>query len=728
MSQHHPNVRDIVEMDGQFYILATSAYGDDRDLVLACGETFAVLDRVGDITPIGLHKQGLYHEGTRFLSTLLLRLGVRRLLLLSSSVRSDNALAAVDLTNPDLFDGDHLVLPRGRLHLSRATVLWDNACTIRLVAANYSEDPIALPVVLSVDSDFADIFEVRGARRVERGGRLPAEVTRESLVLGYRGRDEVIRQTRVTVDPEPSAVQAGSVRVDLALDPGAECRIDITVSCERSGADRSRVAFGDALDQRTDDLRSRRSEFCDVVTSNQQFNGWLERSVADLSMITADTPAGPYPYAGVPWFSTPFGRDGLITAFECLWANPALARGVLRYLADTQAIVEDHDQDAQPGKILHEARGGEMANLREVPFGRYYGSHDATPLFVMLAAAYYEATADRAFIESLMPHVDRALAWMERHGDPDRDGFLEYCRHSPDGLVHQGWKDSHDAVFHGDGQAALAPIALCEVQAYAYAAWRGAAALFEMRGDDTRAATLFARAEALRERFDTDFWWEDGGTYALALDGQKRPCRVRSSNAGHALFTGIAKPARAARVVDALRAPDSFSGWGIRTLSVLERRYNPMSYHNGSVWPHDNALIAMGLSRYGFRRDALTILGGLFDASLHVGLHRMPELFCGFPRRPGESPTLYPVACAPQAWAAASVFMLLQAALGMEISAPEKRLTLRRARLPDFLQRVYIRGLKVGDATLDLTLFRNPGDVSIEVNRRDDDIEIVTIK
>jgi glycogen debranching enzyme len=728
MTHHHPNVRDIVEMDGQFYILATSAIADDRDLVLACGDTFAVLDRVGDVTPIGLHEQGLYHEGTRYLSTLLLRLGVRRFLLLSSSVKADNALAAVDLTNPDVFDEGRLALPRGLLHLARTTVLWDHTCCIRLTASNYGQAPIAMPIVLSFDADFADIFEVRGVRRVRRGVRLPPEVTRSQIVLGYRGLDDVVRETRVTIEPAASECLPESARIDLSLEPGAEACWDITLACERRGADRSRVGFVGALDSRSDELRTRRSEFCDIITSNQEFNGWLEQSVADLSMISAATPEGPFPYAGVPWFSTPFGRDALLTAFECLWANPTMARAVLRYLADTQALVDDPDQDAQPGKILHEARGGEMANLGEVPFGRYYGSHDATPLFVMLAAAYYETTGDRAFVDSLEPHIDRALAWIERDGDPDRDGFLEYARHSPDGLVHQGWKDSHDAVFHDDGRAADAPIAICEVQAYAYAAWRGAAALAQVRGDLPRAAALLARADAMRDRFDAAFWWEEAGTYALALDGQKQPCRVRSSNAGHVLFAGLAKTERAPLVARALRGADSFSGWGVRTLSTHERRYNPMSYHNGSVWPHDNALIAYGLAKYGQSNDALAILTGLFDASLHVGLHRLPELFCGFRRRAGESPTLYPVACSPQAWAAGSVFLLLQAALGLDVCASERRLTFRRARLPEFLQRVYLRNLRVGDAALDLTLSRHTGGVSIEVNRREGEVEIVAIK
>jgi glycogen debranching enzyme len=454
----------------------------------------------------------------------------------------------------------------------------------------------------------------------------------------------------------------------------------------------------------------------------------LQRSVSDLSMMMTDTPYGPFPYAGVPWFSTPFGRDAIITALECLWASPSLARGVLGYLASTQAEQNDPTSDAQPGKILHEARGGEMAALGEIPFGRYYGSHDATPLFIMLAAAYYRRTADGALIERLWPRIEAALDWIDRDGDLDGDGFVEYLRQSPTGLVHQGWKDSHDSVSHADGRAPAGPIALCEIQGYVYAAWRGAAALARVRDRPGLAEVLDGKAEALRIRFEERFWVQDLDTYALALDGDKQPCAVITSNAGHALFAGIASEDRARRVGRTLVGPDSFSGWGIRTLATTERRYNPMSYHNGSIWPHDNALIASGFARYGLRDEALMVMEGLFDASIHMDLHRLPELFCGFRRRNGERPTLYPVACNPQAWASASIFMFLQAALGLEVDAPAHTVRLTRAKLPAFLDEVLIRNLSIGPFTLDLRLERHHDDVGISVLRRQGDVQIIAIK
>ncbi len=722
-----PAVEDIIKVQDQFYILATSGRIDDRSRVLKEGDAFAIFDHMGDVVPLGLGEQGLFFEGTRFLSRLELRLGQVRPLLLSSTVKATNDLLLADLTNPDVPIEGHLVIPRGTLHVFRGKFLYNGACYERIRIANHGLTPIRVSIGIRYEADFADIFEVRGMRREKRGETLPPVAGDGEVTLRYRGLDRELREARFTFAPAPTEVRPDGARFDLHLGPQQSQTVHMTVACS---ADRNRAAerlsFDEALAAAARRLPETRSERCIVDTTNEQFNDWINRSAADLHMMISETPHGPYPYAGVPWFSTPFGRDGIITAFELLWFEPWLARGVLSYLAATQATEVDPARDAEPGKILHETRGGEMAALGEVPFGRYYGSVDATPLFVMLAGAYYQRTGDRAFVASIWPNVARALEWIDTRGDVDGDGFVEYARQSATGLVQQGWKDSHDSVFHADGSLADAPIALCEVQGYVYAARRAAAQIALAIGKTPEARRLVRQAEDLRRQFESQFWSDEIGTYALALDGRKRPCLVRTSNAGHALFTGIASPAHAARVAETLMGPDSFCGWGIRTLASCERRYNPISYHNGSVWPHDNALIAMGLARYGFHDKVLEVLTGLFEASIFVDLHRMPELFCGFKKRPGEGPTLYPVACAPQAWAAGAVFLLIQACLGLAIDTPRRQVAFRRPSLPESLQHVRVRGLRVGDGLLDLRLDRHPHNVGVNVLRRQGDTEIVS--
>jgi len=717
-------LKDTIQIDDRWYMLATSSRADDRTRVLKYADTFALFDRYGDIHPIGTGEQGLYHEGARFLSSYELRLNKRQAILLNSTVREDNSLLTVDLTTPDLYEGDKLVIPKDTLHIFRGILLWEGVQYEHLRLVNFGDQEISVEIELWFQADYADIFEVRGSQRKQRGQDLPATRADHQLTLGYMGLDGVTRRTRILFSEAPDRLEDDCAHFSLQLSPGKEKNFIISIACDVDSNEQTILSYEKVLSESVDIMAADQQTIGNIYTSNEQFNDWIHRSAADLAMLGTRTEHGTYPYAGIPWFSTPFGRDGIITALQYLWMKPELGRGVLAYLAATQASKEIPEQDAEPGKILHETRKGEMASLGEVPFRRYYGTVDATPLFIVLAGAYFQRTGDREFIKTIWPNIIRALEWIDQYGDCDDDGFVEYARHCDNGLVQQGWKDSNDSIFHSDGSPAEGSIALCEVQGYVYEAKLTAAEFATLFGETTRAVKLKHEAEKLKEQFNKAFWCEDIGTFAIALDGDKKPCRVRSTNAGHALFSGIANPEYARRVSETLVSDSSFSGWGVRTIANKESRYNPMSYHNGSIWPHDNAIIAMGLSRYGFKEQAIQILTGLFDASIVLDLHRLPELMCGFDRMKGQGPTLYPVACSPQAWASGSVFYLLQACLGLTFSPTNPQLCFHHPQLPDYLHRLEINNLHVGDAVLDLVLTRHQHDVSVNVSRKQGDIEV----
>jgi glycogen debranching enzyme len=713
---------DVIRLTDQYYIAAPSS-ATDQARILKHGESFAIFDRYGDIRQTGLGEQGIYHEGTRFLSHLVFRLGNSHPFLLSSTVQRDNLLLTVDLTNPDVYGKETIILRRGDLHIFRAKFIWQATCYEWLRMANYGLLPVEIDFSFHFDADFADIFEVRGVKRDNRGTRLETEIATQSVGLSYRGLDNVIRRTEINFDPAPELLTGTEAFFKTVLTSKKEVIYCLTYSFQTDSGKPARHARSAALAHAKEGLTSRSINECKISTSNEEFNGWLERSLADLHMMFTETAQGEYPYAGVPWFSTPFGRDGIITAMQFLWVNPLIARGVLCYLAARQADRFIPEKDAEPGKILHESRRGEMATLQEIPFDCYYGSTDATPLFIMLAGAYYERTADLEFIESIWSNIVRALDWIDIHGDTDHDGFVETMRHSKHGLVQQGWKDSWDSVSHADGSLPEFPLALCEVQGYAYAARLAAAGLAAALGLTAKAEELMAKAQFLKDRFNDAFWCEELSTYAIALDRDKRPCKIKASNAGHCLFSGIASVEYARRVAQTLLGEGSFSGWGIRTLDASEVRYNPMAYHNGSVWPHDNSLIAAGFARYGLKEEVNMIVTGLFNSSLYFELQRLPELFCGFRRREGVGPTLYPVACSPQAWAAGSVFLLLQTCLGLSIHAEQSNVYFTSPSLPDLVEEVRIKDLRVGTSYVDLEVDRSFRGVGVQ--RRHGGVNVV---
>jgi glycogen debranching enzyme len=704
----------IAPTEDAFYISATPSASRPR-CSLKSNDTFIVLDTHGDMGAASGGTDGLFSHDTRFLSQLQLLINGSPPLLLGSNLRDDNAALVVDLTNPDIFAEHRVLLEKDTLHILRTVFLWHDTVYQRFALRNYDDRPLDVQLAILFANDFADLFEVRGTRREHRGATTAQLRGGDQVLLNYHGLDDKLRRTTLTFDPAPNKLATNGALYELRLEPGKSHPIFLAAGCNTT--ENRPVPFLRALIKARRESRESASGNTSVQTSNDLFNEMLCRAAADLQILLTNTPQGRYPYAGIPWFSTTFGRDGLITALQMLWWSPDVARGVLRRLAHYQARTTDPLADAEPGKILHEMRGGEMAALREVPFGLYYGSVDSTPLFVLLAGLYLERTGDVETITQLWPAIRAALEWIDGPGDPDGDGFVEYSRATEQGLANQGWKDSNDAVFHADGRLAEGAIALAEVQGYVYAAKRMAADCARRTGRGSEADKLDAQATKLAKQFEATFWCPEIETYALALDGAKRPCRVRTSNAGQVLLSGIASAERAALVAKGLLRPDFFSGWGIRTVARGEARYNPMSYHDGSIWPHDNALIALGFARYGLKQPIETVFEGLFRAGTYMDHRRLPELFCGFQRHHGQGPTLYPVACNPQAWASATPFALLQACLGLEFDPFAHEIRLNNPRLPAFLDEVMLRDLQLGSSYVDLRVRRHGETVSLDTPR-----------
>ena len=705
----------------KYYISADSTYADDRVKVLNHIDTYGIFDRWGDISPIGKGVQGIYHKDTRFVSRLELTINGIRPLLLSSAIKEENEILSVDLTNPELKDNKGKAIAKGTIHIRRSQFIRNNQFYEQVNLTNHHKEPHEVDLCFRIESDFKDIFEIRGLERHQRGKIYPAKFNRhQKLVIRYKGLDNVKRYTKIRFSEPKLAIFSGNtVTFRLPLLPRKTVIIDYSISFIIGSGNDGNKSYTVAFKEIEPQLKEAKELFPAVTTSNEQFNHWLNRSKTDLLSLTAQTPYGRYPYAGVPWFNTAFGRDGLITALETLWLSPDLAKDVLSFLAANQAKREVFEQDAEPGKILHETRGGELVAIGELPFRQYYGTVDATPLFVMLAGAYFERTGDHKFIRLIWPNITAALKWIDQYGDVDGDGFVEYYHKAEKGLTNQGWKDSFDSISHADGNLAEAPIALCEVQGYVYAATLYGAQLARLFGEHSLSGRLEREAQTLKKRFNKAFWDEGLQCYALALDKYKKKCRVIASNAGHTLYTGIADADKAAILVKTLMKKDMFSGWGIRTLSENEVMYNPMSYHNGSVWPHDVAIIANGFSKYGFQEEVLELLKGLFDASLFIDLQRLPELFCGFERRKGEGPTAYPVACSPQAWSVAAVFLLLQSILQVKILAEEKTVYFDKPILPEFLSTMTIKNLPVGNNYCSFTMHRYESNDAVSINIKD---------
>ena len=722
----------ITTEEGKYHIPAESVNYDDRVKVLNHYDTFAIMDRWGDVHPYGKKVHGIYHQGMRFLSRLELTLNDRKPLLLSSAIKEDNDILSVDLTNPDLTVCNIL---ENTLHLSRNIFLRNGVYYEELIFSNYGGQECSFDISLAFGADYKDLFEVRGIVRKVPVNRAELSNTKNEIIFTYEGLDKLMRRTEIIFSEmdEVDIIKNHAV-FHVALKPHGIRKINYTILFNTeekfisTEQERGTTDFNNAKNLVQEDIIKSRSLFPEIFTANEQFNHWLNRSKADLLSLLTQTPYGKYPYAGVPWYNTAFGRDGIITAMEVLWIAPEISRDVLRFLAAMQATEFIPEKDAEPGKIMHETRTGEMANTGEVPFKEYYGTIDATPLFIMLAGMYYERTGNIEFIRSIWANIKAALYWIDHYGDIDGDGFVEYQHKAENGLTNLGWKDSHDSIMYDDGVLCEPPIALAEVQGYVYGAKKYASLLATALEEKELSLQLKNQAEEIKSKFNEVFWDAELNSFVLALDGNKKTCKVVTSNPGHCLFTGIVDQKKAGALVTSLTNENMFSGWGIRTLSTNSIRYNPMSYHNGSIWPHDNALIAYGFATYGFQQEVLKVTQALFDASLFIELQRLPELYCGFERRRNEGPTAYPVACSPQAWSVAAVFMLLQSCLRIEINALKKTIVFNRPQLPGYLEKIFISNLRLPGGICQFELYRHQYDVGFNVIQKPEDWELIIKK
>lgn len=681
--------------------------------VLKHDDMFAVFDEAGDCGRQDNSPEGLYYKDTRYLSKWDLRFECGHSPLLLSSIHDDDGTAlTATLANPAMAG-----MPKDLIGITRTKFLWLGCCHERLSLRNYDVHEQHVSLNIAFAANFDDLFEVRGAVRSVRPPPSACRTDGHTIVFTYTGLDNVARSTEVSFKPAPAEIVDGHAKFLVVLPSGGTTSVVTRVRCSDETSAIVDTGIVTAYRAKRREARRKTAHVATVVSNNEVFNNLMCRCTSDVYMLLARTEHGHYPHAGIPWYSTVFGRDGILTALFMLWADPAIAKGVLLHLAATQATVHDPLSDAEPGKILHEQRHCEMANTGEVPFGRYYGTVDATPLFVVLAGEYWHRTGDLATLRLIWPNIKACLSWCQHEGDRDGDGFVEYHRQTPEGLANQGWKDSHDAVFHANGHTAEGPIALVEVQSYVYQAYVHGSRLAEQFGDLESALCYATCAEKLKAAFHDAFWLEDSGTYALALDGAKKPCRVVVSNAGHALMSDLVPPEAARRVGRTLMETAVWSGWGVRTLATSMPRYNPMSYHNGSVWPHDNAIVALGLARFGMKREAARIFEGLYAAQSYQTDERMPELFCGSPRRRGRGPVSYPVSCSPQAWAAAAPFALIGACLGLDIDHEANVLTLRQPVLPLMTKELHLNGIRVGDGVVNLRLIQTSGGVAVDVVR-----------
>jgi glycogen debranching enzyme len=700
----------------------------EKRLSIKEGDLFLYANVQGNVDSENTSGLGLYFGDTRFLSCWEMYLGGRTPILLSTSAQRDY-MAHIELTNADITENQSLKVPQETINIRRLRIIDENNLMERIRLKNYNSFPVELNIQLVFCADFADIFEVRGLRQLKRGQLFKPKLVGKNLTLAYLGRDKVFRQTVISMSEVPNQLELvhnkAVVTYKVQIEPHGRELLHFYIQPQLGAKKKPLPNFNFTISRLRRNYNQWINSCTNFYTDNELFNSVLDRGKNDIRALLTNLKEGQIISAGIPWYVAPFGRDSLIASLQTMVLNTSPARSSLSTLSKLQGRAVVPWRDEEPGKIMHEFRSGELAKLGEIPHTPYYGTVDATPLYLLVISEYYKWTGDLAFIKKHQKSLLAALAWIDNYGDKDGDGFVEYLRRSKRGLINQGWKDSYNAVAHANGEMASGPIALVEVQAYVYYAKKRMSRVFSDLGNKDLAKKLAREAEELREKFNQWFWMEDKQYYAMALDGKKNQVRSITSNPGQCLWSGIVDEDKAEKVMRHLMAPDLFSGWGIRTVSKSAKIYNPMSYHNGSVWPHDNGIIVRGLKRYGFKEQAEIVATGMFEAAIHYPYYRLPELFCGFTRRGNNWPVEYPVACSPQAWAAGSMFMILQSILGLTPDAPSNVLYVNNPTLPEWLNQVTISNLRIGQAVITITFSRQQGVTSFTVPKKQGKIRIV---
>jgi glycogen debranching enzyme len=678
-------------------------------LTINQGTTFMVTDLDGQIAADS--ELGVFADDTRFVSFYAISADGSAWRRLTSAATTYYASRAY-LIN-DAFETEAGAIPSGTVGLVVSRTICDGIHE-DLDITNYGLTSVKFNLEVALRSDFADIFEVRAHKFVRRG-RVVTEWDegQQTLRTSYTNRDfERVFTYCLSDSGSPPVYANGRITFPILLESRANWHSCCEYTFGVQGRTRRplRRCYHLPKNTRADELERQWMARATALTSaNEDLYRLYRQSVEDIGALRLhDHDSAPdvwIPAAGVPWFVTIFGRDSLIVSLQNMLVYPGFARGTLKKLAELQATERDDWRDAEPGKIPHEIRFGELAHLDLIPHTPYYGTADATALYLIVLHEAWKWLGDQDLLREFRDAALRCLEWIDRDGDLDGDEFQEYQTRSRQGYENMGWKDAGDAVVYPDGTLVKGPKALCELQGYTFDAWMRSAELFDLLGEPGQAATLRAKAARLQTRFEDRFWCEDVGYYAFALDGDKQTVKTIASNTGHCLWSGLVRPDRAGRVVQRLVQPDMWSGWGIRTLSALNPAYNPFSYQCGSVWPHDNALIAMGFKRYGFAAEAARVARDISEAASRFASYRLPELYAGVQREPSTFPVQYPGANVPQAWACGATFQLLQAILGIQADAPSNRLYVD-PELPPWLPDVTLHGLRVGEATLELTFFR----------------------